>query len=125
MAAVLDDRPDENLFELMLDAIPQPVFLLDEERILYVNAPACEMLAASDRSLIIGMPVDELVHRDAREAAAERRRFTIRRRHGMRDISLKLVALDGTPRRLTVDTRAVEHGDRVVILGIVKHVAID
>ena len=86
-----------------LEVLPDIVLLHDEERILFANAACRRFLGATRPEDLEGHPLDTIVHPDARDAGRERRRLLLDGDSPLKGIPVKLVALDGELKHLTVD----------------------
>lgn len=93
-----------------LEVLPDIVLIHDDELILFANAACRRILGASRPEDLEGRPLDIIVHPDGREAGKERRRILMNGNRSLRSIPIKLVALDGETKRMTVDAHPLEFG---------------
>jgi PAS domain-containing protein len=80
----------------VLESMSTPMLIQNLDTIVFVNAAARGFLRASDRSQIEGRSVMSIVHPDGVRAAIERVVFVFATHQGLRDVPLKLKALDGS-----------------------------
>jgi transcriptional regulator with PAS, ATPase and Fis domain len=104
------------LSEVLLDTLPVPVVIHDSESVVFTNAALNRCMCAQDDQLL-GRHFTDFVHDDAREAGEQRRALVFGPRPILRDLQLKLVALDGLPRyaKGTAVTIEVESEPHVMI----------
>lgn len=79
----------------VLEVAPTCMLIQDLDTILFANAITREHLHARDRSQIEGQPVLSFVHPDGVLATIERVAFVFATHQQMRDVPLKLKAVDG------------------------------
>lgn len=108
-----------SLFELVLDALDAPIFLLDMDDIVFVNGAAARMLACDDPSFLRGKPISTIMHPDSVDAAAARRKLVIEERGRFHGVQLKLAAIDGVSVRCTAEVRPIEHAGQVLVLATI------
>lgn len=104
------------LCEAVLESLPHPVLIHDDEGIIYANAPAMAILRADFADQIVGKPVECIVHEDGREAGAERRRLVTTHGTPLSGVPIKLRALDGTVVYMSCDARLLHVDGRKAIL---------
>jgi PAS domain S-box-containing protein len=104
-AARRADRP--SLFEAALEVLPDIVLIHDEELILFANAACREFLAAGLPEDLEGRPIDTIIHPDAYASGREQRRLLLDNERCMRGIPLKVIALDGQTKHVTVDAHPI------------------
>jgi PAS domain-containing protein len=92
-----------SMFEAALEVLPDIVLIHDEELILFANAACRSLLAAESPQDLEGHPIELIVHPDAFAAGRERRRLLLDGDRVLRNIPLKVVALDGEAQHLTAD----------------------
>jgi PAS domain S-box-containing protein len=109
-----DPSQDAQVFE----AIPQPMLIHDEDRILAANAACRRALGATSSEQLVGKPIQSIVHPDGYAAGDARRELVSRL--GVQRLScvpVKLVRLDGSELRLNVDASVLEtHGHRAFLI---------
>jgi PAS domain S-box-containing protein len=96
--------------EAALEVLPDIVLIHDEQRIIFTNAACRRVLGASRPEDLEGRPLEIIVHPDGREAGKERRRILMNGDRSLRSIPIKLVALDGATKHLTVDAHPLNYG---------------
>lgn len=116
-------QPDPLLGELaegLLEGLPMPVMVHDAGLAVYLNPAALKMMGAEKPEQIVGKSFAEFVHPDAVDAGAQRRAM-MGAVEMLRDVVLKLVALDGTPRYVRCAARAFEwDGRQHIVIGCRK-----
>jgi PAS domain S-box-containing protein len=60
-------RESESRFEQLVEAAPDPIFITSGGEFAYINPAATRLFGASDASLLMGQPTDQLVPSDAEE----------------------------------------------------------
>ena len=85
-----------SLFVAALEAIPEAILLHDAERILFVNSEARRVLRADPPENLVGRPIQTIVHPDGYTAGTQRRKVLLDHGQQLRDLPIKLIALDGT-----------------------------
>ena len=106
------------LFASVLEVVPELVLIHDAEMILFANAACRTYLDAACPEDLEGRPLDVIIHPDAYVAGRERREVLIHGDKSLSDIPLKLVTLEGTTKRLSVDARplALANGLRAAMV---------
>jgi len=79
----------------VLEVAPTCMLIQDLDTVLFANAITREYLKAHDRSQIEGRPVLSFIHPDGVLATIERVAFVFATHQQMRDVPLKLKAVDG------------------------------
>lgn len=107
------------LFPAVLDSIPVPVIVHDYETILYANRAALGVLRAGEHSDVVGQPADRFTHDQSRDSGEERRRLVMDHHVWLRNVHVKMTALDGIELELTVDAGAivVEDSPAIMVVG--------
>ncbi|RIX52700.1 PAS domain S-box protein [Paenibacillus nanensis] len=59
------------LYQQMLMCIPEPIFITDEDEVLYANKHAIELAGQPDDSLMIGQPFLQFIHENDRKLVQE------------------------------------------------------
>ena len=112
--AAADRTNRDDLFEAILEAIPDIVLIHDEELILFANAACRRFLGACSPQDIEGRPVDVIIHPDAYAAGRERRKLLLDGGQPIRDIPLKVISLANQAKHVTVDAYPLTIGGAVV-----------
>ena len=86
---------DPLLLRSALHSIPDAVIIHDEETILYANPAALKLLKASSASQVLGHPMTDLVHPDAREGMQERMQAMVEQDIDVSGFVEKLQTFDG------------------------------
>ena len=86
---------DSQIATQILEVAPKCMLIQDLDTVLFANAMTRRYLAAEDRSQIEGQPVLSFVHSDGVLATIERVAFVFATHQQMRDVPLKLKAVDG------------------------------
>lgn len=136
-------RSSEARFRMLIERAPEAVWIMEEQKISYVNAAALELFGYHDASELIGAAASEFVHPDdlapleerAGKMLVERQRlspfeYRIRRRDGAFltiDVSSMVIDLGGVPGVLSfgrdvTERRQIEaqllQADRLAALGL-------
>ena len=107
--SVPEDHPSRReMFEAILEVIPDIVLIHDAEVILFANAACRRFLAAQSPGDLEDRPVDLIVHPDAYDAGRERRQLLLEGGRSIKNIPLKVIARDGQTKRVTVDAHPLE-----------------
>jgi PAS domain S-box-containing protein len=102
----------------VFEAIPEPMLIHDEDRILAANAACRRTLGATSSEQLVGEPIQSIVHPDG-YAAGDARRELVSRLGVQRlsSVPVKLLRLDGSELRLNVDASVLEtHGHRAFLI---------
>lgn len=111
-----------DMHEAVLESLPYPVLVHDEDTVLYVNGKTLTWLKCGDRTQIEGKPLGTIVHEDGREAGIARRRLMLEQGVSLRDISVKLIAMDGTVVYVLGDAERFFVDDKPLILVVGRRI---
>lgn len=107
----------QSLVETVLEALPEIILIHDHDRILFANAACRRFLSATSPQELEGRPIDVIAHPDAFEAGRERRQLLIDGGRSFKAIPLKLIAVDGETKHMTVDAHPLAfNGTRAAML---------
>lgn len=109
---------DPMLLRSALHSIPDAVIIHDEETILYANPAALRLLKAPSANDVLGRPVNDFVHPDARAGMAERLAVVFGSSTSVGGFVEKLQTFDGEPLYAEVNGSLVEgdDGERAVMV---------
>jgi PAS domain-containing protein len=82
------------MFEAALVALDLPVLIHGPKTILFANEAACDALKAANASAIVGADISSIVHPDGADAGIQRRGLVLEHGQTIRDLPVKLRALD-------------------------------
>jgi len=109
---------DPMLLRAALHSIGDAVIIHDETTVLYANPAALRLLRAPSAVDVLGHPVLELVHPDARQGMAERLRVVMENSTSVGGFVEKLQTFDGEPIYAEINGSLVEgeDGNRAVMV---------
>jgi PAS domain S-box-containing protein len=113
------------MFEAALTSLDLPVLIHDDEAVLFANEAACCALKAPDSRSLIGRHVSSLVHEDGIDAGRQRRELVLGQGQTLRDVPVKLVALDGATLYARVIGKRIAWGAGTAILIIATDLGTD
>jgi two-component system, cell cycle sensor histidine kinase and response regulator CckA len=117
-----DDRGvDTTSEQLIAEALPAPVFIVQDQRFLYVN-PAFAELVGVDRADLIGTDSLERVHPDDRDAITQWAPSGSGTSRAGSVVQLRVRRGDGTDRSVLVTTTKITQNGRAALLGTVVDV---
>jgi PAS domain-containing protein len=99
------------LHHAALEALTVPVVVHDDELVLYANAQARRLFAASEPSHIDNKHLELFVHPDSEHSAADQRRLAMEHYTGLRGVHLKARAMDGRVLYSVVDMEPIRFGE--------------
>ncbi|PKQ36854.1 MAG: hypothetical protein CVT59_10730 [Actinobacteria bacterium HGW-Actinobacteria-1] len=79
----------------IVESVPLPTILHNEEQVLYANPAALRLYGARDLSEMVGKNIFELAHPDSESAARERVALIYTRGLDGQRLATKIVTLDG------------------------------
>lgn len=112
-------QPDQ----LLTDALPAPVFVVQDHRFVYVN-PAFAAVMALPPEELIGRSSVERIHPDDRDVVQKRRSASAAGRRSDSSAQIRIRRGDGAERSVIVTTRLIRHGGRSAILGTLIDVTV-
>jgi len=122
------DAPNEaQLEDLCLAALERserPLVICRRDVILYVNPTAAGILRAATGADLVGLPIDEIVHPDFREAGRIRRRVLAQSQQPLTGLPAKLIGRDGSTILITSECRPIALKDGVVLVFIWEDVRV-
>ena len=86
----------ENRFRALVESLLDTIFVLKDEKVVYINPAGVKMLRAEREEQIIGKSISEIFHPDSIETARRRFREALRAGRTTPPKEYTLVALDGT-----------------------------
>gem|GEM_PF-767736 len=92
--AVLGESQES--YRVMVDAAPDAVLILTNDRIVYANAAAAGLFGATSAGQLVGRSVEDFVHPDYREVSAAGRQRLLEDRKTTRRFEQKALKLDGS-----------------------------
>jgi PAS domain S-box-containing protein len=105
-----------SMFEAALIALDSPIIIHAQHEILFANEAAHRVLRAQSPNALIGNDVTAIVHPDGLEAGHERRKLVLESGQTLRDVPVKLRAIDGTTLYATCEAKRIEWGEDAAIL---------
>jgi PAS domain S-box-containing protein len=118
-----EQATSESMFEVALRSIDMPVIIHGPETILYANPAACHALHAPSSDALEGIDIGSLVHPDGHEAGRQRRTLVLQHGQQLRDVPVKLRAMDGTTLYARVDAKRIQWAQDAAILILARFVA--
>ena len=116
MADTIDPDNKRAILAACLDSVPSAVLVTDGERVVFANARTRALFRCADGSTIDGLSVSEIVHPDGHETMRQRGQVLRAARVSLRNLPVKLRALDGSPFTLiATGTRVDCDGTRVYL----------
>lgn len=113
----LDPPMPDSMFKAAIEVLNTPLIVHDRDRILFANAAANRALRARDESALVGLEISSIVHPDGQDAGKERRQLVLERGQVLRDVPVKLTALDGTTFYALVTAQRIEWtGESAILL---------
>jgi len=113
------------MFEAALIALDSPIVIHAQQEILFANEAARHVLRAEGPNSLVGIDVTTIVHPDGLEAGHERRKLVLESGQTLRDVPLKLRALDGTTLYAKCEAKRIEWGDGAAILIVATDIKSD
>lgn len=86
----------ENRFRALVESLLDTIFVLKDEKVVYINPAGVKMLRAEREEQLIGKSISEIFHPDSIETARRRFREALRAGRTTPPKEYTLVALDGT-----------------------------
>lgn len=87
----------EERYRLLVETSPDPIFLHQNGRFVFVNPAACKLLGADQPGELIGHPIAEVIHPDYHAIVTERVRTTVDQGQPVPVIEEVFLRLDGRP----------------------------
>ena len=103
-------RDSEARFRTMIEWSPEPVLVLREGMVIYVNPAAMAMFGATSDQDLIGKSLLALVHPDFHELVLGRMRQLTAGSNSVPMIDEKFIRLDGTPIDVEVQSASIVYG---------------
>ncbi|TLM98662.1 MAG: PAS domain-containing protein, partial [Actinobacteria bacterium] len=111
----MEFQPDTSLEAAALHSLPMPIYVHDEERIVYANSAVLRVLGARDLASVIGQPIADLTHDDTRAAERERRAMLLAHDTVLDHVDAKGVASDGQTVYYTCRAASFQHEGRRLV----------
>ena len=106
----------DKLLAAALEALPGPVMIYDQDRVVYANAASWRMLGAVTRDDVVGQRLDAFLPAEFADASNERRAYVIGREMEFTNLRAKIRTLDGRTLTLNVDVRPISLDGRTVAM---------
>jgi two-component system, cell cycle sensor histidine kinase and response regulator CckA len=116
-----DRSGDRVMDQLFVDALPTPVFVIQDQRFAYVNAAFAELMAL-DRNALLGADSLERLHPDDRAFVLQQRQMW-----GTQSASVSQLRVrrgDDAERNVLVTTTPILHGGRSAIVGTAMDITV-
>jgi two-component system cell cycle sensor histidine kinase/response regulator CckA len=108
---------------LLTDALPAPVFVVQDHRFVYVNAAFADVMGLRADELV-GRPSVERVHPDDRDVIQKRRSAAAAGRRSESSAQIRIRRGDGGERSVVVTTTLIQHEGRSAVLGTLVDVTV-
>lgn len=108
---------------LLTDALPAPVFVVQDHCFVYVN-PAFAAVVGLQPEELIGRNSLERVHPDDRDVVEKRRQASASGRRSDSSAQIRIRRADGAERSVIVTTTLIRYGGRSAILGTLVDVTV-
>ena len=92
-----DLRESEDRYRDLVEALPDAIFVVAQERVVFVNPSAVKLLGAQRSEQIVGKELSEIVHPGSLESVRSRIRNSCETRVAAPPMEHVLLALDGSP----------------------------
>lgn len=117
-------QPDDSLPDRTLaDALPAPVFVVQDHRFVYVNAAFAEVMGVP-REDLVGRSSVERVHPDDRDVIQKRQAAAAAGRRTDSSAQIRIRRGDGAERSVIVTTTLIQYGGRSAVLGTLVDVTV-
>ena len=118
-----NDQPELAPDRTIADALPAPVFVVQDHRFVYVNPAFAEVMGLPPAELI-GRQSVERVHPDDRDVIQKRQAAAAAGRRTESSAQIRIRRGDGAERSVVVTTTLIQHGGRTAVLGTLVDVTV-
>jgi PAS domain S-box-containing protein len=108
---------------LLTDALPAPVFVVQDHRFVYVNGAFADVMGLRAEELV-GRPSVERVHPDDRDVIQKRRSAAAAGRRSESSAQIRIRRGDGGERSVVVTTTLIQYEGRSAVLGTLVDVTV-
>jgi PAS domain S-box-containing protein len=115
-------RESEAQFRTLVNLSPDAVFIVQDNRVVYMNRRGLALWRAKSEADVLGMNPVERIHADWREAVRERIARLVTDGGTAAPLELKIVALDGTPIEVETIGAAFEYRGAPAIQVIMRDI---
>lgn len=106
----------------LVELSPDAIFVLSDDRLVYVNSATLRLYGASDPAQLIGRRTLDLVHPDDRDKVIARRAAMAAGVHSVPPIELRYLRLDGTTVEVEAVASALTFDGKPAIQAIVRDI---
>ncbi|MRR10874.1 PAS domain S-box protein, partial [bacterium] len=103
--AELELRQSEQRYRMLVEQLPDAVYIYDGDRFAFANKAGIDLLGARDGGQLLGRPLTEFLHPDFHRQAARRMATLYRKGDGVPLAEQRLVRMDG--REIDIDVRTI------------------
>ncbi len=115
-------REYEKRYQRLAELTPDPLFIVSEDKLAFVNTSGVELLGADSPDQLVGKPALTLVHPDNRMAALERL-DALSGRAEVVVFNEKLVRLDGQALEVRVAATGLEYHDQPAVQLVARDIS--
>jgi PAS domain S-box-containing protein len=106
----------EERYRKLVELSPDGVYLFSEGRVVFANGAAAKLIGAPAPEQLIGKTIDDLVHRDYREASRQRIKRVLEQRQDYSAVEIELVQHGGGSVRVEVASSHVTEAGKPAAL---------
>jgi PAS domain S-box-containing protein len=121
VAAHSAERDLGDVCRVALEALPEPVMIYDEERVVFANRAAQRLLGADGPEDLDGVDVGTFLVPELADVSPERRRYVMRNRMEFSRLPIKVRTMDGRIAMLVVDIRPISFDGTTVAMVTLAH----
>jgi PAS domain S-box-containing protein len=115
------ERTEEHYLRLV-ENFPEAIAILDEERVLFINAVGARLVGAEDAEALIGKPYLDFVHPDFQEMVKSRVLRVQRDGVTAELLELRLLRLDGTSVDVEAMVMPVIYESKAATLSVIRDI---
>jgi PAS domain S-box-containing protein len=94
--ATSDPGQSEQRYRNLVDAAPDAIFVVSQEKIVFANVAAHRMFAATFTDQMLGLDVSSIIHPDSRKVTGQERQLLLNNKLVYPAIEKRALKLDGT-----------------------------
>jgi len=115
-------RSSEESYKILIDSLPQPVYITQNHIFLYVNHAAANMIGTNQKEDLIGKHILDFVDPEYNDRLMERYRQIKKEIRPMNTIEYKAKRLDGSTFFFEVSSLSIVFGGKEAVLSIGKDI---
>lgn len=116
-------KASEERFRILVEYFPDAIYVMDAQRIIFVNPAAVKLYGAKDAEELVGEPVNRFAPTEFHDAIKERINLALIGKRTVNSWETKLVRLDKSVIDIDTSSLPIEFDGKPVVMGVLRDIS--